>query len=128
MKQLKIISATAFATLLLSGCGGGSSDGAKSVTDQIKERDAILIVHGSKESTCSLFRDKIEQEGVQGVIYESTANTVTCATYGRTTQSIDDPNATCAETTLAELGDPTGNGDISILEDDSLACVLAGNN
>lgn len=128
MKQLKGISAIAFATLLLSGCGGGSGDSAKSITDQIKERDTILIIHGSKESTCSLILDEMVKEGVQGAIYDSVENTVTCATYGRTTQSIYDPNATCAETTLAEIGDPTGEGDISVLEDDSLACVLAGNN
>jgi len=109
--------------LLLSGCGGGNN--SKSITDQIKERDGVLIIHSTKSSACSIMTDSVKNQGVKDVIFDSPNNTVSCATYGKKRGDIDDDYAECAETSLVDFSD---NSDISLLEDITKACVIGGNN
>jgi len=126
IKNLKLTS-IALSTLLLIGCGGGGSsdNGESQITTQLKQSDAILIIHGMKESACSLTADATSREGVKGVIYDSPSNTVSCSTYGKIRSSIDDNNAECAETTLADF---SNSQDISLLESTEKACVIGGKN
>jgi len=115
----------ALSALALSGCGGGSGNGESQITTQLKQKDAIVIIHGTKESACSLLADQMTQLGAKGVIYASMDNTITCATFGKVEGSIDDPNAQCAIDSLANF---SNSQDISLLEDTSKACVIGGNN
>lgn len=130
MKHLNL-AAISLSILLLSGCGGGgSSDGAGSTaesetTQQLKQKDAIIIVHNTKASACSLMGDAVRGEGVSNVTTDSPANTVSCATYGKVRSDINDENGECAETTLADFSD---SSDISLLEDTNTACVIGANN
>ena len=120
----KIGLATAMGALLLSGCGGGSGSDSKSITEQIKERDGVLIIHSTKSSACSIMADSVKNQGVKDVIFDSPDNTVSCTTYGKNRGDIDDDYAECAETSLVDFSD---DSDISLLEDTIKACVIGGN-
>ncbi|CAA6810620.1 MAG: Unknown protein [uncultured Sulfurovum sp.] len=94
MKIIKI-SAIALSAILLSACGGGSSNKEKTITEQIKERDAIAIIHNSPSAICTSQELKDElyiETGALDIIASSEPNTVNCEYYGRT----NDGN-TCAE-------------------------------
>ena len=118
-----ILSTAVLSALMLNGCGGDSKK--QNITEQLKQRDGILIIHSTKNSACSLFVDQFIKLGVKNVIFDSPKNTVSCTTYGKVRGDIDDDNAECAETTLADFSE---DEDISTLEDDTKACVIGGNN
>ena len=123
MKKLELTT-LALSALLLTACGGGGN-GKQSITEQLKQRDAILIIHSTKNSACSLFTDQFKEFGVKDIIFDSPSNTVSCETYGKIRGDIDDDNAECAETALADF---SNDEDISLLEDTTMACVIGGNN
>ena len=82
----------AAATLLFSGCGGGSHK--ESITDQIKKRDIIVIFHAYPAEVCK--SDELKQQigqaaSVANIVTAVEDNSVDCVTYGR------DYN-TCTET------------------------------
>ena len=114
----------AAATLLFSGCGGGSS-GKQSITEQLKQRDGVVIVHSVNQLACSIFAaEGKKNKDVKEVVFDTPPNSVSCATYEKTKGDIDDDNAECIETTLADFSEEE---DISILEDDTKACVIGVN-
>ena len=123
MKNLGLVT-IATSIVLLTGCGGGGG-GDNDITTQLKQKDAVLIIRSTKESACSLMADAVTNEGVSGVIYASLDNTVSCATFDKVEGSIDDDNAQCAITNLADFSQ---DQDISLLEDSSKSCVIGGNN
>ena len=124
MKKLGFVG-IALSALALSGCGGGGGSGESQITTQLKQSDAIIIIHGVKESACSLMSDDVSRQGLKGVVHDSPSNTVSCATYGKVRSSIDATTGECAETTLADFSD---SQDISLLEDANKACVVGANN
>jgi len=120
----------AFTTLLLTACGG--SKDTKSVTEQLKERNIILIIEGMNQTGCSTVDAGSRAEpAITNIITNLTSSTVSCSTYGRIATNIkaDDLQGNCAEQTLVDFFEDldTTNIDISIFEDASKSCVLGFN-
>jgi hypothetical protein len=107
--------------ILLSGCGG-SDNKSQSITEQISERDGVFIIHGTKKSFCELVSDNLVENGdIKDIIIDSPANTVNCSTYGKK-EGID-----CENESLANMLDLTDAEDITVFEDETIACVIAVN-
>ncbi len=107
--------------LLLSGCGG-SGNKSQSITEQISNHDGVFIIHGAKKSFCELVSDSLVENGdIKDIIIDSPANTVNCSTYGKN-EGID-----CENESLANMLDLTDAEDITALEDETKACVIAVN-
>ena len=117
----KIGFATALSALLLSGCGGGGSD--KSTTDKLKETDGIIIIHGTKKVACPLFIEFFKKEGLKNITSDTPSNSITCVSYGR----INNEDGDCLEVNFSDALDKIETEDVSILADDSQACVIGGN-
>jgi len=93
--------ATAMGALLLSGCGGGGS--SKSITEQMKERDAILIVHDYPAEVCTsqLLKDELAADiGATDIITSVEPNTINCGDYARNNDYIS-----CGEETFGGYPD-----------------------
>ena len=117
---------TAMGALLLSGCGGGSD--TKSITEQIAERDGVMIIHDANLAFCETLKNILEEDPIaKDVISDNPANTVSCNTYNKQDGDIDDPAAECVNTNLAYFADDTITDDISIYEDTTKACVIGAN-
>ena len=130
MKKLGLAT-IALSALLLSGCGGGGSKKSKSITEQISERQAVFIIHGANRAFCELMLTALKKDLemnalIKDEIIDTPANTVSCATYGKTES--DTESAFCSNDTLANSMDTTpGADDITLFEDASTACVLGVN-
>ncbi len=130
MKKLGLVT-IALGALLLSGCGGGGSKKSKSITEQMKEKTAIIIIHSMKASACSTPILTItnfttgEQRLANNVLRDSPANTTNCNTYGRASSPFGEIG-NCSELSLVEYGEALNIQDISLYEDVSTACVIAG--
>lgn len=128
MKKLGLTSIVASA-LLFTGCGGGGSGSSaeKTVTEQIAERDGVVIIHGSNLAFCETVKEVLSQDStVKDVISDTPANTVNCSTYNKVEGDLDDANAECINTSLEYFAEGNG-GDISIYEDPATACVIGAN-
>ena len=93
MKKGLLWSGTAITALLLSGCGGGGggSDAAPSVTEQIKQRDAIVIAYHYPADVC--VSDRLKEElrlssGARNIIVSVESSSVNCSTYGRSNDGV----------------------------------------
>ena len=118
-----VLTGITLSALLLSGCGGGSNTNKKSITQQISERDSVVIIHGVNKPFCELVSNEVIKDNTtKDVILDSPANTVNCATYGKVNDNIN-----CVEETLANMFDLTTANDITIYEDPSKACVIGAN-
>lgn len=90
MKKLGLTT-IALSALLLSGCGGSSSKKEKTITEQISERNYVLIMHNYPNGVCEdprfkpLFQEGLAQEGVyiSNLITHEEDNTASCALYGK---------------------------------------------
>ncbi len=111
----------ALSALLLLGCGTGGSD--KSTTDKLKETDGIIIIHGVKKIACPLFVEFFKKEGLKNIVSDTPSNTTSCSSYGRT----NNEDGNCLEKDFSDVSDDLDDEDISILTDDSKACVIGGN-
>jgi len=120
LKKL-ILSTAVLSALLLNGCGGGSKQ--KTKTQEITERDGVLIFHGTNESMCSIMANSFKKNNeVKDIISDSPANTVSCNTYGKV------EGVNCENDTLANAMDTVeGDQDIEAFEDPSKACVIGIN-
>ena len=70
--------------LLFTGCGGGGHK--ESITDKIKKRDAIIIIHAYPAGVCNsqeLKQSLAQGIGAKDIITSVEDNSVSCATYGR---------------------------------------------
>jgi len=88
--------------LLLSGCGGSK----KNTTENIKEKDVILIFHDVYNGNCQKKEDELKNrlEGMQkeglrakDVTVDTVTQNVNCTTYGRSNDGL-----TCTEETLGQ--------------------------
>lgn len=74
----------ALTALLLSACGGGSSDGGTS--NPINDKKFVIILTEVQLGICEsdAYRAALSSEGFQDFITEETENTTSCETYGKT--------------------------------------------
>jgi len=126
MKKLSLTSIVTSA-LLFTGCGGGGSGSAeKTITEQIAERDSVVIIHGSNLAFCETIKNILAQDPtVKDIITDTPANTVSCSTYNKVEGDLDDDNAECINTSLEYFA--ADEEDISIYEDPNTACVIGAN-
>ena len=95
MMNKMMLTGVALGALLLSGCGGSKS---KSITEQIKERDGILVIYNYPDDVCKsqLLKDTLTSDGgAQNIITSVESGNVSCQTYGRSNNGI-----TCEENTF----------------------------
>jgi len=120
MKKLGLAT-VALSVLLLSGCGGGSK--SKSITEEISERDKVVVIHGANLAFCELMKNVfIQTNEVKDIITDLPANTVNCSTYNK----VEDDDI-CANESLANMLDLTDTTDIAIFQDEKTACVIGLN-
>jgi len=89
IKKLKLTTIV-LSVALLSGCGGSGSK-SKSITEQISERNYVVIMHNSPNGICEdprfipLFTQNLQDEGISvtNVITHEEDNTASCALYGK---------------------------------------------
>lgn len=119
---------TAITAVLLTGCGGGGSSAEKTITEQIAERDGVVIIHDANLAFCETVKNILAQDTtVKDVISDNPANTVSCGTYSKTEGDLDDPFAECINTSLGYFSTYAVTDDISIYEDTTTACVIGVN-
>jgi len=84
MKKLGLAT-IALSALLLSGCGGGGSKKSKSITEQISEKNYIVIAHNFPNGICESipYKQKLQQDGFTNFITNEKDNTASCALYGK---------------------------------------------
>ena len=119
----KIGFAAVLSALLLLGCGGGGSD--KSTTDKLKETDKIIIIHGTKKITCPLLVNAYKGD-LKNITSDTPLDSISCDSYDR----ISDENGNCLEVNFSDVLDNLDGldpEDVSILGDESRACVIGGN-
>ena len=127
MSKKLTLSALALGMVLLSGCGGGGGK-KESITEQISQRDGVMIIHGANKAFCETMVAFIEKSNdpevqqVKDVIIATPPNTVNCATYNKNNDGFS-----CEEDTLANMLDIANEEDIEIYEDPNTACVIGMN-
>ena len=97
------------------------------IRQQMKQRDAILIIHGTNLSFCAYNEAGLRIDETNDIIVDHVDNTVNCSTYGRTRVSSakkSDKNV-CLEEDLSDYASDIP--DISIYEDSAKACVFGMN-
>jgi hypothetical protein len=132
LKKLNLISITLI-TLLLTGCGGGSSAKQENISD----KKIILILKEVSNNACIGIASEFKNDtSVKNTVTQSTTSNISCANYGRVTNTLDDATtlannnnlATCVESTLIdflELEDVNRSiPDLSLLEDKAKSCVI----
>lgn len=129
IQKLNLISMITI-TLLLTGCGGGGNS-EKSITEQISERDAVLIIHDANLAFCETLKELFLQEGspAKDVIIDNPDNSVNCSTYNKVESDFYDDHAECANISLAYFLEDESD-DVSLYdayEDTSKACVIGAN-
>ena len=118
------LATVALSVLLLSGCGGGSK--SKSITEEISERDNVVIIHGANLAFCELMKNFIIQTNeAKDIITDLPVNTVNCSTYNK----VEDEDICVNESfaNMLDLTDTTDTTDIAILQDEKTACVIGLN-
>jgi len=132
MKKLGL-AAMATSVVLLTGCGGGSTNTdnnantSENINEQMKQRDAILIIHGANLSFCEYSEAELKVDETNDIIMDHVDNTVNCSTYGRTrvTSAKKSDKNVCLEEDLSDYASDLP--DISIYEDSAKACVFGMN-
>ena len=86
MKKLLTIVTSVYITLLVSGCGGGSSGASN-----ISESRYYVIVRDMPAGKCegSSFRNHARDLGAINIFTEEHNDTITCASYGGSRQCVE---------------------------------------
>jgi len=112
--------------LLATGCESESGSSLP-LNEQLKQKDHILIIHQTKSSACALFADEFRDRDIaKDIIFDTPSEPLTCKYYDREAGDIEADDTPCAEVLLSDI-ELEDEADISVLEDESTACVLAGN-
>jgi len=81
----------AISTLALSGCGSSSSSKEKTITERISDKNYVVILKGVVSGICESteYKDALKAN-FKDLLTSEEPRTVTCATYGHTSQTCDE--------------------------------------
>jgi len=132
LKKLNFISITLL-TLLLTACGSVSATKKENISD----KKIILMLKEVSHTACISIASEFNNDtSVKNTVIKSITSNITCESYGRITNTLEDATtlannhgrATCVESTLIDFLESEDVNktlpDLSLLEDKTKSCVI----